>query len=681
MARRLAGLVVPPGRVKAAATTAAILGLLRSFPVIRNGLRHLLGTNAADLAFGAASVVTLALSGSPLGLTVTGLEGLLLLTEVRARRAAWRRHEERLQGVVAAEPGAVIRLEAGERVPLEAEVIEGTGTAIGRDGLPRRITPRTIVSAGAELAGGPFVLQLQGGKPFLPQPRPAPLAPTLYTRYLGVLGPVSFGYAALTAVLTRSVGRTFNALLLVNPRTAIIGMEAANLDAAGRALRAGVTVVGTRPDRTIRLPDVLLLDGPRVLADGLEITTVLPVEETLDATQVLALAGGVAVAAGSPWGSVFPRTGNAPAAQGSFNGLWAAAAVQGQRYTLGPPEDSPDIGEAVEWRHRGGYLLMLSREQDDRPLGFVALRPRPAAPGSAAAQRRAGNHRRAAGGRRSGLRRRCWRWPVRSPGRRTRRGTALSPPLPPRAGKGGRGHRQPRAASMACGPRRRCRGFAIRWVRRKIPPAIGEAVERRHQGGYLLVLSREEDCRPLGFIAVRPRLNPGTARLVQTCRRLGVRLEMLAAGGAGGRPGRRCACANVTLVASADAVAVLRDRQTAGALVAFVSDSAQAAPAFADCDLAIGLAPAPTHEFPARADLLAADLEAVTAVLEAACTATGRSATRWDSRPRPTCLAPSGASGAGRAWSAPRTVFTSARSPPWRTAGCGCVEENDPDPR
>ncbi len=321
VAQRLAGLVVPRQRVKAAATAAGILGLLRSFPAIRNGLRRLLGQHAADLVFSVASVTTLAFSGSPLGLTVTGLEGLLLLTEVRSRRSAWRRYEERLQGTVAAEPGAVIRLEAGERVPLEAEVVEGTGTAIGRDGLPRRIAPGAIVSAGADLSGGPFVLCLQGGKPFLPQPRPVPPAPTLYTRYLQVLGPFSLAYAALTAGLTRSLGRTFNALLLVNPRTAIIGMEAANLDAAGRVLRGGVTVVGTRPDRVIRLPDVLLLDGPRVLADGLEITTVLPVDEGLDATGVLALAGRIAVAAGSPWGSVFPRGGNAPATDGAFNGL------------------------------------------------------------------------------------------------------------------------------------------------------------------------------------------------------------------------------------------------------------------------------------------------------------------------------------------------------------------------
>ena len=71
------------------------------------------------------------------------------------------------------------------------------------------------------------------------------------------------GYVALTAARTLSPLRTFEALLLMNPRTAAIAEGMANLAAAARALRAGITVVGTR-DRPIQLPDVILLDGPRL---------------------------------------------------------------------------------------------------------------------------------------------------------------------------------------------------------------------------------------------------------------------------------------------------------------------------------------------------------------------------------------------------------------------------------
>jgi cation-transporting ATPase I len=264
-------------------------------------------------------------------------------------------------------------------------------------------------------------------------------------------------------------------------------MEAANLYAASRVLRGGVTVVGTRAHRAIRLPDVLLLDGPRVLTDGLEVASVIPLGETPESSEILALAAGISAAAGSPWGNAFPQAGARQASDGTFNGLWAAASSEGVRYVLGPPEDGHLVSEAVELQHRGGYLLELSTEHDGKALGFVGL---------------------------------------------------------------------------------------------------------------------------------RPRLSPGAAGLVATCRRLGVHVEMLAGGApeSGRAVARR---AGVTLAASADAVEVIRDHQAVGKFVAFLSDSAHAAPAFAACDLAIGLSWGRNSRFPARADLMAGDLRAVTAILDA----------------------------------------------------------------
>jgi magnesium-transporting ATPase (P-type) len=485
--RRLFGFAINPRRIRTAATLAGILGLLRSFPTIRNGLRRLFGPNATDLVFSTASIATLTVAASPLGLAVTGAEALLLFTEVAARRSAWRRYEERLGGASAADPGAVIRVEPGERAPLAAQVIEGTGTATGRDGLPRPIAPGAKVHAGAQLFGGPFVLQLEGGQPFLPETRPAPLAPSLYGRYLGTIGPLSLLYAAGTAFFTWSLARTFEALLLVNPRTAIIGMEAANLGAAARALRGGVTIVGTRRERIIRRPDVLLLSGPRLLTDGFEVAQVLPLGESADAAEVLELASAIAVAAGSPWGNAFPRPTRTSAVNAAFNGMWAAAEIDGQQYRLGPPEDEPALSEDVQLQHRGGYLLELAHEDQVRPLGYVAL---------------------------------------------------------------------------------------------------------------------------------RPRLHGGVRNLVDTCRRLGTRLELLPRGSTmvAAAVARR---AQIPLLDSADAVAAIEERQAEGLFVAFVSDSASAAPAFAVCDFGIGLSWGQGSRFPARADVLAADLKAVAALLEA----------------------------------------------------------------
>jgi cation-transporting P-type ATPase I len=52
-------------------------------------------------------------------------------------------------------------------------------------------------------------------------------------------------------------------------------------------------------------------------------------------------------------------------------------------------------------------------------------------------------------------------------------------------------------------------------------------------------------------------------------------------------------------------------------MVALVSDSAHAAEGFGACDLAIGLVSGWSSHFPARADLLASDLGALAAIVEA----------------------------------------------------------------
>ena len=95
---RWAGGPVAPGRIKAAATAAGVITLLNGFPSLRNGLRRLLGRHVADVFFSIAGVVTLTLARSPLGLAIVGAEALVLLTEVAARRAAWTRYEEHMEG-------------------------------------------------------------------------------------------------------------------------------------------------------------------------------------------------------------------------------------------------------------------------------------------------------------------------------------------------------------------------------------------------------------------------------------------------------------------------------------------------------------------------------------------------------------------------------------------------------
>jgi cation-transporting ATPase I len=376
VAQRLPGVPQPLVASTVPANIAGVIGILRGFPVLREGLRRLFGRNAADVALSVPNIVTLALSNSVLGVAVTGTESVLLLNEVRARQAAWRRYEDQLQNVGAATPGAVVRLESGETTPLSARVVEGFGTYVDRSARPAQAVPGKVVPAGARLFGGPFVLEMQANDGFAPRQRPAPRAPTPYDRYSRAAAPASLAYALFTAALTRSLGRTFAALLLVNPRVAVIGLEAATLDASTRMLRSGVVVGGTRPERMLRRPDVVLLDGPRLIADRFETTTVAPLVAGVDTTELLTLAGGVAAAAGSPWAGAFRAAVGVEASEGHFDGAVATARIQDVAYNLAPLDDDSSVPEAAAARDRGDFVLQLTRAGAPRPLGLIALRPR-----------------------------------------------------------------------------------------------------------------------------------------------------------------------------------------------------------------------------------------------------------------------------------------------------------------
>jgi calcium-translocating P-type ATPase len=371
--RRLAGSAEPPVTSAAPAVLAGAIGLLQAFPTVRSRLRVHLGPDA-DLLLSAASIIGLTLSGGSFGLLLSGMEALRLFTEARARREAWRRYEERLGDTASAQPGAVIHPEPGERTPLGARVLEGSGTAAGGDGLPVPIRPGDRVAAGVRLYGGPFALELFGDDRFAPEPRPAPLPESGYERYVKAMAPLSLAYAGITLLLTRSPARAFAALLLVNARAAVIGAEAANAGASARVLRSGVTVVGAHPGQYTRLPRILLLDSPRVVTEGFETSGVLPLAE-LDASEILARAAAVAAAAESPWGSAFPA-GGAAAVEGSFDGRAASALIEGIRYSLAPGDGGDSVPTAVRPRHRGEYPLLLRSGPDERPLGIVVLRPR-----------------------------------------------------------------------------------------------------------------------------------------------------------------------------------------------------------------------------------------------------------------------------------------------------------------
>src|SRR5712692_2817054 len=377
--RQLLKVQEPLPGASTASHIASILAILQGIPPIRYGLRKLLGRTVSSLLLSVPSIITLTIAGRQLGLVVNGMESLRLLTEVNAQRAAWRRQEEREEHAAPAQPGAVIHLESGERTPLAARVMEGTGTAIGLDGMPLPVTQGDTIPPGTRLYGGPFVLKLQGEESFqafTPTPRSTPPTPSIFERYLQVMGPVSLVYMAATALLTRSLSQALAALLLVTPRTAMIGTENAELGAAARMIRAGVTVVGTRTNRIYRRPDAVFLDGIRLLTDGLELSSAWPMTNDYDAAAILAIAASIAAAAGSPWGGVFRVANGVTVSKWTFNGKVATVSGEGVRYSLGPVEDWSAIPEAALMRLRGNYVLVLRSDGEEQPLGVFALRPK-----------------------------------------------------------------------------------------------------------------------------------------------------------------------------------------------------------------------------------------------------------------------------------------------------------------
>ncbi|HEU4563839.1 MAG TPA: HAD-IC family P-type ATPase [Gemmatimonadaceae bacterium] len=468
---------------------AVAIGALQGSPSARRGLRALLGRPVADLVLALPGVLVNVLSRRTLGLALAAADALRLFTSARAQRQAWRRYERREARAPLAEPGARINLDDGERTPLAAAVLDGRGGALGPDGLPAGVAPGDRIAAGTRLLGGPFTLALVPPEPFDVPPRCGAAGTSAHARYLGVVEPASVGYSLCVAALARSPARAVLGLLLVNARAALSGGEAADRAATSRVIRGGATVVGTRPERVVRRPDVLLLASPRVLTGGLEVEHVEPLGAGsvagMDARQLQALASTVAAAAGAPWSAALRAPAAVAARDGAFDGATAVARVAGARYTLGPPRDG-EVPRAVSLRYRGASLLVLRRGREATPLGVVVLRQR------------------------------------------------LAPAL----------------------------------------PALLESCRRR----------RVE-------VAVLSAGDPLAARLV-TQR------------------------AGVALVEAESAVEALRARQAAGGVVALVSDSADAAPAFAACDLAIGLTDGRSR-FPARADILVPDLGALAALVDA----------------------------------------------------------------
>ncbi|MGZ6641798.1 MAG: HAD-IC family P-type ATPase [Solirubrobacteraceae bacterium] len=372
LARRALGASLAPIERQGPGEIAGMVGLLESIPPVGRGLEHAVGHERKELAVGVVATVAMTSSGSLLGLLFAGSAGLGLLTEARARRSAWRDYEERLGDEPPAHPGAVLTLVDGSRAPLPATVLDGFGVGTARDGGPHPLRPGAALDAGMRVHGGPVTVRLRPGHRVAPARRPAAPAPKPHDHYMRVIPFAALAYAGATVAVTRSLPRALTALLLVNPRPALAAAESADRGAAARVLRAGATVAGSRAERPIRRPDVMLLDGPRLICDGWDLRAAAALEPEYEPDELLALAAAVSAAAGLPWGTALPVAARVTAADGTFDGRAAAAEIDGERWVLEPARRG--AGPALR-RHAGDHVLALRRQRDGLIAGVLALQP------------------------------------------------------------------------------------------------------------------------------------------------------------------------------------------------------------------------------------------------------------------------------------------------------------------
>ena len=371
-ARRVAGAAGAPVPAAGPGEVAGAIGLIEGIPAVAHRIEDALGHRRKELLFGAVAIVSMSLSGSALGLAFAGAAALRLRTESVARGRAWREYEQRLGEHPAAHPGAVLTLSRGQRTPLAATVLEGFGVSSALDSSAQPVFPGAAMDPGARVYGGTVTVELGPGESFEPAAPRSPPAITPIDRYVRLAPYLSLCYAAATAVVSRSPVRSLTALLLVNPVPALAGRESADRGASARVIRAGVTVVGSRPGRAISRPDVLVIDEPRTLCSGWELGRVLTVADGNGEQDVLAGAAAVSTAAGSPWGITLSIASLANAADGTFDGRAASAEIGSERWILEPASGDRAAGARPQ---PDEHVLVLRRQRDGLVAGTLSLRP------------------------------------------------------------------------------------------------------------------------------------------------------------------------------------------------------------------------------------------------------------------------------------------------------------------
>jgi P-type Ca2+ transporter type 2C len=397
---------------------SVLVGTLSGYPQMRRAARGLLGRRAPiGLLSGYLSIGIKGLRESMLGLSADTGSHLFEYLEMSALRRTRRQlsrllhHHGRAHLILAAgreidipvtelQPGELIRIEAGQRIPADAVVEDGTGlvdeSMLTHRAFLARKNQGSLVYLGTRLRQGTLYIRLTavGADTYvgaLLQRVPAqrtgrlPLGPTRAARRAGAGG---LALAAAMWVLGRSWRRALAVLAVVNPNSFLASAVAASGAAVEAVARQRVRVQRRDALDILARVDVVLFSKTGTLtSESPAVDAVVPVPG-VRGERVLAVAASAARFSGHPLAvpllekALELGVGLLPSTDGQASARGLEARVEDSAVVIGSARQLRDHGidsgtvREAEARLGAQGSEVLAIVQDDRLIGLVGLRER-----------------------------------------------------------------------------------------------------------------------------------------------------------------------------------------------------------------------------------------------------------------------------------------------------------------